>query len=375
MDIKKLQIVFPLVASLLFYTASVGYALAEEHEAHKIELEGYADVHYNNPEVGTMDQNSLAQTDVHRLVFGLEYEFTERIKFEAEVEFEHAGDTIELEEAILEYEMTDNLGIRAGSLIMPIGMLNRSHKPTKYYSVERPYVERSIIPTTWQEVGVGLAGKALEKSLAYRLYLVSGLDASNFTTLDGIRGGRGAGVKSKAEDLATAGRVVYSPPSKGLSLGGSIYYGQADQGQSGLTAVSVMLFEVDSRYEIAGFDLKAEFVQISVDNADQVSVLTGETIGETMQGWYAEVGYNIFHYLPSEAGQDLVVFVRREDFNTNEEVPSGFAADPAADREIWTFGIAFYPIEKLVIKGDIEFWEDGKDDTLTRFNLGFGLVF
>ena len=40
-----------------------------------------------------------------------------------------------------------------------------------------------------------------------------------------------------------------------------------------------------------------------------------------------------------------------------------------------TYGVAYFPLPKVVLKADVEFWKDDTNDTLTRFNLGFGLIF
>jgi hypothetical protein len=180
-------------------------------------------------------------------------------------------------------------------------------------------------------------------------------------------------VKSVANDLAFAGRLEYRQMTGGLSLGGTVYVGEADQNKLAKN-VSVSLLELDARYRAGRIDLKGEFVRINVGNADAVPVPPGEIIGSVMQGWNLEAG---FHLLSKAAPGDpgLVLFVRREELNTHHEVPTGFTKDAAADRGVWTAGLAYYPNDKVAVKADVEFWEDGTGDTLFRFNLGFGFMF
>ena len=329
----------------------------------RMHFHGYGELHYNQPD------NADNMTDLHRFVLGWGYRWSDSVRLDAEIDFEHNASEIELEYAMLEFDVAPSLSIRAGTLLMPVGPLNEFHEPPLFYSVERPYLERSIIPTTWQENGLGVAGRSLEGRLAYRAYLVTGLDAAGFTTMDGLRGGRSKGVKSVANDLAFVGRLEYRQMTGGLSLGGTVYVGAADQNNLAKD-VSVSLLELDARYRVGRINLKGEFVRIDLGNADAV----GPTVGSAMQGWYIEAG---FHLLPKTAPADpgLVLFVRREQFDTNHEVPTGFARDPAADRSVWAAGLAYYPDDKVVVKTDVELWEDGRGDTVARFNLGFGFMF
>lgn len=351
----------------------------DEKDDDRMHFHGYGELHFNFPKTGTMDDRDSNRADFHRFVLGWGYEFSDKIRFDSEIDFEHNASEIELEYALLEFDLLPTLSFRVGSLLMPMGPLNEFHEPPNFYSVERPYLERSIIPTTWQENGLGIAGRALDGDLAYRLYVTAGLDASGFTSLDGLRGGRSKGVKSKLDDFAFIGRLEYSPPIKKehgqLSLGTSLYYGQADQDTPGLGDVDVLMFEADVRYRIAGFDLKAEIVTVDVNNADLVSASVGETIGETMLGWQVELAYHVFRHILPDRKDDLVTFVRWENFDTNEDVPSGFARNPAADREIWTLGAAYYPTPNVVLKADVELWEDGTGDSVTRVNFGVGFMF
>ena len=340
----------------------------------RMHFSGYGELHLNFPKTGTMDSDAPSRSEIHRFTLGWGYEWTDTIRFAAEVDFEHNASELEFEFGYVEIDVAPDLSIRAGSVLMPIGSLNENHEPVLFYSVERPYVHVSLIPTTWQENGLGVTGQALEGQLAYRAYLVPGLDAGGFTTKDGLRKGRSKGIESETEDVAFAGRLEYSPSVEGLSLGGSLYVGGADQGDADLGSVDVTLFSVDVQYRASRFEVKGEFIRIDVDGADMLSTVAEETIGDVMQGWYVEGAY---HVLPQTSFEDpdLVVFVRREDFNTNEEVPSGFTADAAADREVWTFGVAFLPIDRVSIKADVESWEDGTGDSLTRVNLGVAFMF
>lgn len=365
---------FPVLLALIGMNAIDARAAEVPGSESRFHLHGYGEVHYNNPELGTMDDSAPAQADVHRFVLGWTYEFTPRIRMDAEVDYEHAARELELEYAQLDFDLTNSLTARVGSLLMPVGPLNEFHEPPTYYSVERPYVQQFVIPTTWQENGLGVVGRTSNGALSYRGYLVTGLDAAQFSALEGIREGRTGSSEALAEDLAGVARLEYATAG-GLSLGASGYYGGADHGRATIGGqVNVGIAEADARFRGAGFDLRGVFARVFVDAPDAFSVATG--VGKTIQGWYGEAAYDFLRRdLSPERRRSLIVFARYEDFDTNEEMPTAIAPDPAADRTVRAAGVAFMPLEKISLKADYEHWEDGTDDTLDRFNLGAAFEF
>jgi hypothetical protein len=278
-----------------------------------------------------------------------------------------------LEFAFLDFAITPAFNVRAGSMLMPVGPLNEFHEPTLFYSVERPYVQRTIIPTSWQEGGAGVFGAV--NGLKYRVYLVSGLNAEGFTASDGIRGGRGGVAEQPSEDLAVVGRLEYVG-LPGVELGLSAYQGGANTTKnSALADAGVGIWEADARLRMAGVDLRGVLASVTVDGADQISTFTGEDVGEEMMGWYVEAAYDVLKLLNPEGDQAVEVFVRYEDFNTQESVPTGFTADPANDRQVMTAGLAYFPIPDVAVKADLETWEDGADNDGNRFNVGVAYQF
>jgi hypothetical protein len=364
------------VAALLAGVSSGHTAMAEDLPSEsRLSFHGYGEVHYNNPRIGTMDGDEPAEADVHRFVLGWSYEFTPTIRLDAEVDYEHAARELELEYAHLDFDLKPTLTARVGSLLMPVGPLNEFHEPPNYYSVERPYLNQYVIPTTWQENGLGLVGRMSNGALAYRAYLVTGLDALGFTALGGIREGRTGSSEAKAADLAGVARLEYATTT-GLSLGASGYFGGADQDEAGLGDVTVAIGAADARFRRGGLDLRGTFARVSVDGADSVSVVTGEGVGSVMQGFFAEAAYDLLRRDRSpERRRALFLFARYEQFDTNAEMPDGFTADPAADRTVFAAGAAFLPIEKISLKADFEHWEDDDDAQVNRFNLGAAFEF
>lgn len=356
--------------------------------AGNLSFHGYGELHFNSPEgSGVPDDDAPAIMDLHRMVWGMSYQFNDRISVHTEVDFEHAATEIELEFAYLDFLITPAFNVRAGSMLMPVGPLNEFHEPPLFYSVERPYVQRTIIPTSWQEGGVGLFG-SVPAGVKYRLYVVSGLDAigvdtnndgtpdeGGFTASSGIRDGRTHVAEAPSEDLAVVGRVEYVG-IPGLELGASLYQGGANvRKDPNVEDAGVGIWEADVRLRKAGLDLRGVYAMIHVDGADQISNYTNRTIGDEMIGWYLEAAYNILWLLASDSDQAVVAFVRYEDFNTQESVPTGFTANPANDRQVMTAGLAYFPIPDVAVKADLENWEDEADNDGSRFNLGVAYQF
>lgn len=339
----------------------------------KITFHGYGELHYNNPRgSGLPDNDDSATLDFHRLVLGWSYVFNDRLSLHVEIDFEHAAQELELEFAYIDYKWIDMVNFRAGSLLMPVGPLNEFHEPPLFYSVERPYVQRFIIPTTWQEAGAGVYGQIIP-GLGYRAYFVGGLNAAGFSK-NGIRGGKQ--ILSEDENVAKnfggVGRLEYTA-IPGFAIGASLYRAGVGQDNPGVGDARVTLWDADVRFRMMGIDLTGLYARTRVKGADSISALVEETVGSEQFGWYAEAAYHLGQLTRSK--WDLVPFVRWEEFNTQEETPAGFAENPATDRQVLTYGLAFYPDPGVAIKIDQEQWEDEADGDESRYNLGLAFMF
>lgn len=355
---------------------------ASEAEGSKLHMHGYGELHYNMPGDG-----GNSKMDLHRMVWGLSYEFTDRISLHTEVDFEHAAQTMELEYTYLDFLVNPAMNVRAGLMLMPVGPLNEYHEPTLFYSVERPAVQSVIIPTTWQEGGVGIFGSPME-GLSYRLYVVSGLSGQGLTAKDGVRKGRGRGDGGEknpqtGEELAIVARLEYSPFS-GIDLGTSFYHGGVDQVNNIPGDPSVTIYEGDLRVRQAGFDVQAVYAEIDINDADKINSarlsgttpapLTGnKSVGEALIGWYVELAYRLGHL--TRTSWDLVPFVRYSEYNTQDSVPAGFAADPANDRKETTYGLAFFPDPQVAVKADFQDMENATGSKTEQYNFGVAYMF
>src|SRR5215831_15930007 len=118
-------------------------------------LWGYGELNYNHPTANASD----AQADLRRAVLGFSHAFDDTTRVYGEIEWEHAiasaddQGEVEVEQLYVEHALAPSYGVRAGLVLIPLGLLNEHHEPTNYYGVERNFVETAIIPSTWREGG------------------------------------------------------------------------------------------------------------------------------------------------------------------------------------------------------------------------------
>jgi hypothetical protein len=100
-----------------------------------------------------------------------------------------------------------------------------------------------------------------------------------------------------------------------------------------------------------------------------------DSIGSELAGWYAEIGFDLMSVLSPTSSQSLTPFLRYEAVDTQADVPSGFASDPDNDQEIVTMGIAYQPIDNIIIKLDYEDHDDRDGGALDQWNFAIGYIF
>ncbi len=322
---------------------------------------GYGDMAYQNGETRT--------ADLVRAVLYTGYKFSNNVLFNSELEVEHAstelGGSVSMEFAYLDFLLRPQANARAGVVLMPVGFINEQHEPTAYFCVQRPTVERVIIPTTWSEIGAGLFGDA--GRLSYRTYVVTGMDSARFEAEEGLHEGKQAGAEAKAQNLAFVARADWHP-IEGTLLGGAFYTGNSGQGRG--FAGRVRLGEVHAESKFRAVSLRALAARAAVGDAAAINAANGftgdESVGSTLGGWYVEGGYDL-----GRGNVSFIPYARYERFDTQRSVPAGFERNPDNNGRIFTFGVAYKPIPQTVIKVDWQNYSTRKD----QFNLGLGYIF
>ncbi|NVK51454.1 MAG: hypothetical protein HWD85_00865 [Flavobacteriaceae bacterium] len=335
---------------------------------------GYAETHYNRA------TGKNAKLDVHRVVMLFGYKFNERTQFITELEFEHVKE-VYVEQAFLQYALTDNVNLRAGLMLVPMGIVNEYHEPTTFNGVERPSMDKSIVPTTWREIGLGVTGKFDEASLRYQAYVFNGFTSQNGSKLlggsNGFRNGRQKGAESNMNNLNFSAKLdYYGLP--GLRLGLSGYFGrtQSDKSIEDIDGadVGIAMIGLDARYAYKRFTARGQFIHASVTDSEAYNNYYGSDLGSALQGWYVEGAYNL---LSQEKEQQLFGFVRYEDFNTHASTAGTLAQNLSYDRNELTFGLTWKVAQGAAFKADYQFKNNAAvgAKTVKQLNLGFGIWF
>ncbi|OVE82002.1 hypothetical protein BVY03_01775 [bacterium K02(2017)] len=354
----------------------------QQPKRQKFFLTSYGEMHYNNID------NSNDRLELHRFVIGINYDFSDRIHFRSEVEFEHGFTEQYVEMFYLDFEVKSWINFRVGSIILPIGYINTNHEPTTFHSVERPDVYVRIIPTSWMEGGVGIWGTIVD-GLTYELYGHTSLNYNDgfdtdtgFSGSSGLRGGRGKVAGAEMNDFAFTGRLQYTGV-KGLRLGSSGFFGFTDHGDTRVSGGMVALIEADAKYSFSGIEIEGLVAAVFNPDAGEMTLAqradgnigATDVIGQRMLGYIFEMGYHVFQHIWEEAPSDLVVFVRYEKFDTHNKVPTGFTKNQAYNRQNVTFGLAFYPMSQVVLKADYSWKDNGLNTANSQFNLAAGYSF
>lgn len=349
-----------------------------------VSIGGYGELLYENYD-GTRDDGAASgtkdQVDLLRAVLYFGYKFNDRIVFNSEIEYEHATTKdgkgeVSAEFAYLDFLIRDYVNVRAGLVLVPVGIVNEIHEPPTFLGAKRPGVENAILPTTWREPGVGVHGEF--GLFSYQAYLLDGLDSRGFSASAGIRNGRQSGAKASAEDLAVALRLDLSG-IPGLLAGVSFYRGDSGQDRTVDGEPfdgTVTLYDVHADWKWRGLWLRGVWSTVEIDDAEPISIQNGQAVGSELVGWYAEAGFDLLS-LTAARQQSLFPYLRHERYDTQAEVAPGFGASVtgANDRTATSYGLMWRPIPQVAIKAEYQDLKNAAGTGVDQFNASLGYLF
>ncbi len=358
-------------------------------EEDRLTLGGYAQIDYNQPvKGGTYSSGGL---DVHRMVLMFGYKFNEKTQFVTEVEFEHVKE-VYVEQAFLQYEILPWLKFRGGLMLIPMGIINEFHEPSTFNGVERPNLDKYIVPTTWREIGAGFTGVFPSAALSYQVYLTNGFksydDGATLTGSSGFRSGRQKGAESIINAPNLAFKVNYFGIA-GLQVGFSGYTGLTQSSlfdgieKTDVSAVSLAdssvvgltMIGADVRYSLGGLQIRGQLNYGWVSNAGAYNDFTGSDLGSAISGWYGEVAYNVLKPF-DRFKTELIPFIRYEQYNTHASVEDGITPNPAFDRTDLTMGLGWKIANGAMLKLDYQLFKDnGPGDSGHQVNAGVAVWF
>lgn len=353
-------------------------------------LGGYGELHYNDVTYNENGENTAGNLDFHRFILYAGYNFNDWISFRSELELEHTlleaedggaeGGEVALEQAYVDLSFQRELGLRAGLMLVPVGIVNPTHEPPTFNGVERPNVEKYLIPSTWRESGIGIYGST-ESGLSYNLYAMAGLAPNEVNGDEGIREARQAGFESSTANLALTGRLDYRL-GLNTSIGASYFFSQMSseiedgnaESISSLDGAAFNLIEGHVIYQKNRFEARGLIVYSGLSKAEELNLAFGNNAGKSQFGGYAELAYDIMPFFMPETSQKLKAFGRYETYDTQfstVQIPD----NPENSRMDYTFGLTYQPASQVAFKADYQLMQSSGDKNIHQLNLGVGYNF
>ncbi len=343
-----------------------------------------ADEHKNDPSHGRFD--------IPHAVIYLGYDFGKGWTMGTEIEFEHGGvgmayekedeeggeweqevekgGEVELEQFWIQKSFGRWANIKAGHIVVPVGLNNAYHEPLNFFTVYRPEGENTILPSTWHQTGISFWGKT--KGWRYELQFLAGLNSDNFTNTGWINKGPGTPTEGEiATKYGTALRID-NYCIKGLRIGLSGYYGHAignsypnnkDGAESKYKGV-VAIGAIDFTYNNYNWIVRGQADYGYLSDAKQLKYFTNRLNGlspfhhsafvsKNAFAYGIEAGYNVFSQIEKlrQDNQKLYLFGRYEHYNPYASKTKNTSYDYTNVQRM-AVGINYYPVKQIVVKAE-----------------------
>ncbi|MGB2600644.1 MAG: porin [Candidatus Omnitrophota bacterium] len=350
-----------------------GVVIENESGTLGVTVGGYADIEYEN------FQNSTSNFDQHRFVLNLGAQIHDRLRFYSEYEIEHGGPDAsgggeaKIEQAWIDFLMTDWINARAGALLVPFGRYNLYHDSDLNDLTDRPLVDRRVIPTTWTEAGAGFHGEFNptlgsyeDLIVGYETYMINGLN-SNFSDR-GLRGARGSLSSDSNQNKAVVGRVQISP-FMGHEVGVSGYYGEYDKSGHYISGGAVdwlSVFDVPFENDfisLGDLEILGEAAYFKIDEAAQANApehLGGFYVQANMHFWFEALNDTFLGEHFEDPTFTLVGRYGMAQIDDDSDIGDG-----KNNERRWTLGLNYRPVESWVFKMEYQ-WNDTDNEGLER---------
>lgn len=335
------------------------------------------------------------EISIPRFVLALDYKFNSKWILGAEIEFEAGGTgtayEIENKEngeyetevekggevALEQFHITrlihPAINVRAGHLIVPVGLTNEQHEPINFFGTSRPEGETTILPSTWHETGIelfGTFGKGYTR-FNYQAMVVTGLNANGFDRDTWVASGKqGIFEKDNFTSPGYVARLNYLGVP-GLKVGGSFYFCNNTAANSdkhteynSIGKVPLRIYTADVQYKNKYVTARGNIVYGNLGNSKLLSDVNRRLSGlspysrltpiaKHAVSYGGEVGFNLRAICKDNPKVPVIYpFVRYEYYNPQEEGESGQVMDLRDKVGMWTAGANWYALPNLVVKAD-----------------------
>ena len=320
--------------------------------ASRTSVHGYGEVHW-----AAAIEDSSSKVDHHRFVIGVHSEITNWIHLNAEIDFEHAGQTIEWEFGYLDFMLSDSLNVRAGTMLVPMGNLNEFHEPNLFYTVERPDFHKKLMPSSWQQTGAGIWGA--KGDISYRLYLTNALQSlgdngRKFDNESFVREGRTDVKGIEVGNLAVTGRVEKKAP--GGQAGFSFYYGGSTGGRISEDGAVTMLM-ADYKTKRGPWDVDLGVFSGTIEDAKEINAacdasVVGSDCSNVPKSAFGLLGTFAVHIpelMKVKTTHDIIAFVQYQKLRPNDD-HDGESYGEGNNYDVLAFGASYMPHPNVAIK-------------------------
>ena len=297
-----------------------------------------------------------------------EIENSENGEYETEVE---KGGEVALEQFHITRLIHPAFNIRAGHIIVPVGLTNSHHEPINFFGTYRPEGETTILPSTWHDNGLeifGTFGRGYT-TFSYQALVVSGLNANGFDRNTWIAGGK-QGIFE--EDNFTSPGYAFRLDYKGvpgLRAGASFYY-CANTGANSdklteypLHKIPVRIYTADAQYKNKYVTARTNFVWGNLSNAEYVSSVNTKLsnkspytrvvpVAKRAVSYAGEIGVNVSAFFNNPKVPVIYPFARYEYYNPQEEGEGMQVMELRNKVSMWTVGLTWFALPNLVVKAD-----------------------
>lgn len=300
---------------------------------------------------------------------GMAYEKEDKEGGEWEQEVEKGGE-VELEQFWIQKSFGRWANIKAGHIVVPVGLNNAYHEPLNFFTVYRPEGENTVLPSTWHQTGISFWGKT--KGWRYELQFLAGLNSDNFTNTGWINKGPGTPTEGEiATKYGTALRID-NYCIKGLRIGLSGYYGHAignsypnnkDGAESKYKGV-VAIGAIDFTYNNYNWIVRGQADYGYLSDAKQLKYFTNRLNGlspfhhsafvsKNAFAYGIEAGYNVFSQIEKlrQSNQKMYLFGRYEHYNPYASKTKNTSYDYTNVQRM-AVGINYYPVKQIVVKAE-----------------------
>ena len=359
-------------------------ALSRNFYSDHVSRYSLADEHKKDPSHGRFD--------IPHAVIYLGYDFGKGWTMGTEIEFEHGGvgmayekedeeggeweqevekgGEVELEQFWIQKSFGRWANIKAGHIVVPVGLNNAYHEPLNFFTVYRPEGENTVLPSTWHQTGVSFWGRT--KGWRYELQFLAGLNSDNFTNTGWINKGPGTPTEGEiATKYGTALRID-NYCIKGLRIGLSGYYGHAignsypnnkDGAESKYKGV-VAIGAIDFTYNNYNWIVRGQADYGYLSDAKQLKYFTNRLNGlspfhhsafvsKNAFAYGIEAGYNVFSQIEKlrQSNQKMYLFGRYEHYNPYASKTKNTSYDYTNVQRM-AVGINYYPVKQIVVKAE-----------------------